>query len=237
MRYAPAMIQLQNLVASGAIGAPRLLQMFLQNGQFLDPAAPFHWKMDRDRAGGGAIVEYGIHGLDLARWVMGEATRVCATGRTWVAERQLADATGSARVNVDDSTAWLMEFASGAIGVCHAGWATVGRPPGLEFRVFGDQGAISCTLWDDLPGSQRLDIAGADGHFRPAKIQLALALPGEADAPWWRAWPAALIRHFVDEIQSTTNVSPTFDDGVRAQGLLDAIVRSMREGRWMVVPL
>ena len=37
---------------------------------------------------------------------------------------------GFAPVDVDDATAWLMEFAGGAIGVCHAGWATVGPTTG-----------------------------------------------------------------------------------------------------------
>ena len=76
---------------SGALGTPHLLQAFQQNGQFLDPATPFHWKMDRARTGGGAIVEYGIHTLDLARWIMGDITSVCATGRTWIPTRPLPD--------------------------------------------------------------------------------------------------------------------------------------------------
>src|SRR3954469_10725808 len=117
-RFSPAMLSLRELVVGGEMGEPRLLQAFQQNGQFLDPATPFHWKMDRARTGGGAIVEYGIHTLDLARWIMGEATRVSATSRTWTPERELADGSGRSRVEVDDSTAWMMEFASGAIATC-----------------------------------------------------------------------------------------------------------------------
>ncbi|HET7601891.1 MAG TPA: Gfo/Idh/MocA family oxidoreductase, partial [Gemmatimonadales bacterium] len=71
LRYAPAMLRLREAVAGGVIGEPQLFQAFQQNGQFLDPHAPRHWKMERQRTGGGAIVEYGIHTLDLARWIMG----------------------------------------------------------------------------------------------------------------------------------------------------------------------
>src|SRR5829696_9704697 len=96
LRFAPSMLMLKELVTSGALGTLHLLQAFQQNGQFLDPATPFHWKMDRARTGGGAIVEYGIHTLDLARWIMGDIRSVCATSRTWVPTRPFSDEHGFA---------------------------------------------------------------------------------------------------------------------------------------------
>jgi predicted dehydrogenase len=235
MRYAPAMLRLRELVAGGDIGTPQHLQAFQQNGQFLDPAAPFHWKMDRERTGGGASVEYGIHTLDLARWIMGEAASVCAVGRTWIPARLLPGG-GSATVAVDDSAAWLMTFASGATGVCHAGWATAGRPPGLEVRVFGSRGAARCVLSDDLPGAQGLWLAGMDGHFAPAAIPARLSAEMPIGGPWWYRFPAHLIHRFVAEIRSDERSGPDFSDGVRAQELLAALLVSMQERRWIDLP-
>jgi predicted dehydrogenase len=235
MRYAPAMLRLRELVAGGEIGTPRHLQAFQQNGQFLDPTAPFHWKMDCQRTGGGASVEYGIHTLDLARWIMGEATSVCAVGRTWVPERPLPGG-GSATVAVDDSAAWLTTFASGATGVCHAGWATAGRAPGLEVRVYGSRGAVRCALSDDLPNAQGLWLAGMDGHFAPAEVPARLSAEMPADGPWWFRFPAHLIRRFVAEIRSGERSGPDFSDGVRAQELLAALLVSMQERRWVDLP-
>src|SRR5829696_5781147 len=96
LRYAPSMLMLRELVTSRALGTPHLLQAFQQNAQFLDPATPYHWKMDRLRTGGGAIVEYGIRTLDLARWIMGDIASVCATSRTWVPTRPFSDEHGFA---------------------------------------------------------------------------------------------------------------------------------------------
>ena len=236
LRYAPSMLMLRDLVTSGALGTPHLLQAFQQNGQFLDPATPYHWKMDRARTGGGAIVEYGIHTLDLARWIMGDIRSVCATSRTWIPTRALPDASGFAGVDVDDGTAWLLEFAGGAIGLCHAGWATVGRPPGIEVRVFGTTGAARCILSDDLPGAEGIWIAEADGHFRQADIpaQFSARMPETGD--WWFRWPAHLIRSFVAEIGASKSAGPTFEDGVAAQEALATVLRAVNERRWVDLP-
>ena len=234
LRYAPAVMRLKELVDDGTIGRPYMLQMFLQNGQFLDPATPRHWKMTREQAGAGAVVEYGIHGLDLARWLLGEPTRVCATGRTLIPERLLADGSGPVPIDVEDSCAWLMEFAGGALGVAHAGWATVGRAPGLELRVYGANGAARCVLADDLPGSESLQVAAAtDQRFLPAAIPDRLQTPLPLSEPWWRRFHQNLIRHFVDEIRTGTGAAPTFADGARDQAVLEAVITSMHEGRWV----
>lgn len=234
-RAAPAAMRLRELVASGELGEPHLLTAFQQNAQFLDPARPFHWKMDPTRTGGGAIVEYGSHTLDLARWLMGEATRVCATGRTLVPNRPSGEG-GTRHVEVDDSTAWLMEFARGATGICHAGWATVGRPPGLELRIFGSRGAAEVFLSDEVPGDEALLVAGVDGRFLPAEIPSRLFKRLPDLGAWWRTWPGHLIRQFVAEIvDDAPTLGPTFSDGVRTQELLAAVATSMRERRWVEV--
>jgi predicted dehydrogenase len=55
--------------------------------------------------------------------------------------------------------------------------------------------------------------------------------------PWWSRWPAHLIRRFVAEIAADATVGPTFTDGVRAQELLEAVLVSMRERRWVDVAI
>jgi predicted dehydrogenase len=233
LRYAPAMLMLRELVVTGTIGTPQLLQAFQQNGQFLDPAAPFHWKMDRARTGGGAIVEYGIHTLDLARWIMGDITSVSATSRTWIPTRSLPDGSGFANVDTDDGTAWLLEFDGGAIGLCHAGWATTCRPPGIEVRVFGTTGAVRCILSDDLPGAQGLWVAKADGYFRESEVPTTFSARMPESGPWSFRWAAHLIRSFVAEIHNGESVGPTFEDGVAAQEALAAVIIAVTERRWV----
>jgi predicted dehydrogenase len=234
MRYAPAVRALKAIVASGELGELHLLEAFQQNGQFLDPGKAFHWKMDLVRTGGGAIVEYGIHTLDLARWLMGEAVSVAAISRTLVPSRP--DTAGGTRpVKVDDSTGWLMAFAGGAIGVCHAGWATAGRGPGLELRVYGAQGAAICRLSDDLPGGEALLRTDADQRLVPVEIPVEFSADAPLDWPWWRRFNYGLIGDFIAEINGDLEPSATFADGLAAQELLAAVQTAAWEQRWITV--
>jgi predicted dehydrogenase len=225
VRHSPAMMRLHELVTSGAIGEPHLLLGLQQNGQFLDPAKPFHWKMDRARTGGGAIVEYGIHTLDLALWLGGPVRRAQAIGQTLIPSRPLPDGSGVRPVTVDDSTGWLIEYQNGGKGIGHAGWATPGRTPGLEIRVYGSKGAARVELSDEHPGDEALWLAGPDGHFERQE------LPDPDGRPWYIAWIGALIYDAVNEILGRPHRGdPTFADGARAQSLLDAMLRSMETG-------
>jgi predicted dehydrogenase len=238
MRYAPAMIQMRRLMTSGAIGQPYLMELFVQNGQFLSPAKPRHWKMTRAHAGAGAVVEYGIHGIDLALWLFGDVRRVMAAGKTFVGERPDPRGEGFLPVDVEDSCAWLMEFANGALGVAHAGWSIAGRPPGFEVRIYGSEGAVECRLADDLPGSESLRRASpGEQRFEPAAIDLDAQTVLAADTPWWLRFQHNLIRHFLAEIERGVAHSPTFEDGARAQEVLEGIVLSMNEDRWVSLPL
>jgi predicted dehydrogenase len=225
VRYSSAMTALHDLIEDGAIGAPHLVLALQQNGQFLDPAKPFHWKMDKTRTGGGAIVEYGIHTLDLALWLGGPVRRAQAIRQTLIPERPLPDGLGMRSVTVDDSTGWLIEYENGGKGIGHASWATPGRAPGLEIRVYGSKGAARVELSDAYPGDEALWVSGPGGNFE------RLTLPVPASRHWYEQWIGALIDDTVDEILGRAHRGdPTFADGARAQDLLDAALQSMETG-------
>lgn len=56
---------------------------------------------------------------------------------------------------------------------------------------------------------------------------------------WAYRFPANLIRirHFVEEVGSGGRPEPTFEDETRARELLEALLVSMREERWVALPL
>jgi UDP-N-acetyl-2-amino-2-deoxyglucuronate dehydrogenase len=79
---------------------------------------------------GGALLNQGVHTLDLLVWFFGEPVRVDARSRLLSHER----------IEVEDTLAAILEFRSGALATVHA---TTGAYPGLAARlqVMGTRGS------------------------------------------------------------------------------------------------
>ncbi|MBA3414078.1 MAG: Gfo/Idh/MocA family oxidoreductase, partial [Chloroflexia bacterium] len=76
-RYAPATVEAERLIRDGAIGAPFLLKAAMEF--YLRPAAAGdNWRLRQDHAGGGVLLDSGIHTMSVARLLMGEMVEVAA---------------------------------------------------------------------------------------------------------------------------------------------------------------
>ena len=226
-RYSPALRRLRELVREGYVGRPHTLIVYSQNPQFLDPSAPLHWKMERARTGGGVFVEYGSHSLDLARWIVGELTEVCANMRTVVPERPDPRGGPPRAVDVDDVCSWLASLDGGVEAVFHASWASLAQPWG-DLAVFGDAGALVWRRRDDawpfaellgataaVPGSRAAGPAPPAHRGPRVGDDVAGVLHGESRAPLRGRGP-----------RGAPPEGPTFLDGYRAQLALDALATS-----------
>ena len=69
-RHYPAVARARALLEAGQIGRPLWLRMILGHGG--RPGYEQEWKLSRRRCGGGALMDPGIHLLDLARFFLGE---------------------------------------------------------------------------------------------------------------------------------------------------------------------
>jgi predicted dehydrogenase len=101
----------------------------VQAGFAIDVGEPTQWRLKRDLAGGGALMDVGIYALQATRYLSGEEpTEV-------VAFEQKTDPVKFAEV--DQSMTWQMRFPSGALASCttsyDSGFAT-------HFRVVAQRG-------------------------------------------------------------------------------------------------
>jgi predicted dehydrogenase len=236
-RYSPALQYLRQLVTDGYVGRVHSITVTSQNPQFMDPAAPLHWKMQHARTGGGVFVEYGSHSIDLARWIVGELTEVCANALTVVPER-LDPASGVVRpVDVDDICSWLARMGGPVEGVFHASWVSL-LPPWGDLAVFGDRGAL---IWRRTDGPWPFgEVLGGtidSPDLSPLAVPASLLDGLEWATTWRELLMGNLVRRFVDEaLGHVPTEGPTFTDGYRVQLVLDAIARSLIERRWVGVP-
>src|SRR5262249_5878993 len=235
-RYSRALRHLVDLVHEGRIGRIHSLAVYSQNPQFMSPAGPLHWKMERARTGGGVFVEYGVHSLDLARWVVGEPVAICGNAVTVVPERA-TPAGGRATVDVDDVCSWLVAFANGAEGLFHASWASLPQPWG-DLAVFGERGALVWRRHDARwPFAELLEATLEAPTLHAVPLPETAATAPEWATTWRGGFMGAPARRFVAEVMGEAAVEgPTFEDGYRVQLALDALATSLTERRWVAIP-
>ncbi len=94
-RRVPAAAYLRQLVAAGRLGTIRHVRAAYLQDWIVDPQYPLVWRLQRDRAGSGALGDIGAHIVDLTQYLTGQLiTGVSALTETFVRERPLPVAAG-----------------------------------------------------------------------------------------------------------------------------------------------
>ena len=122
--YKPLARTLQGLLASGAIGDLRFIQVNAIKLQHLR-----NWRADASQAGGGALFEGGVHWVDFIAHLgpAVKATRVVRAGEG----------------GIERSSLMVFEYEGGAVGTLTHSWETPGRLQGLQLsRIAGTRGSI-----------------------------------------------------------------------------------------------
>ena len=84
-RRVPAIGLARRLVAEGRLGEIRHVRAQYLQDWIADPAAPFSWRLDKDKAGSGALGDIGAHVVDLTQFITGQRlTGVSALLETFV---------------------------------------------------------------------------------------------------------------------------------------------------------
>jgi predicted dehydrogenase len=229
-RMAPERRRLKTLLAEGALGALRRVEVAwtLAGRAGRDPR--WCWQVD-PAAGGGTLLAFGSHVVDYLAWLLGPLRAVSAQLSVRRPIRHAATGATSAEDTVD-ALALLGDGTPVAVGI-----STVtpgGR--GHWLSVYGERGALvvgNPNLEDVVTGT-RLYRAGPEGNaLEPVEVA-ALPAAGDGRLTLFRELAGA----FVAAIQSgrASDDLPTFRDGWRAQVVLDALRRSHESRTWMDVP-
>jgi predicted dehydrogenase len=241
-RYSPAIRQIQRWIEDGTLGEIFHVHGLEQNSQFLDPMYPLRQvsaDADTSRIIPSSIVGYGSHLVDLVRWCAGEYSAVIGSMHNYIPERLVRGYEGLQRLPIDDGTVALVEFTSGAQGILQTSYVAVGNYPGVELRVYGSKGAVVARLVEEFGVAETLTFATPeDVEFKPVELPQDQFPPGTSvRTPWAELYYRNLVKHFVDEILDDRPAECTFYDGAKSQEIVDAIVQSHSERRWVSLPL
>ena len=229
-RYTPAARYVKQLIEEGALGRIYHCNVTYAQGHLTDPDAPRAWRMHRAVAGTGVLGDLGSHTIDLARWWMGtEIASVTGRLTTFTGERPLPGANGSRRmapVDVDDEATWLASFANGAEGAFFTSRNATGHSNQIRAEIYGSEGGL---IYDN--GVRETLQASLGPAMWKRSAWAALPVPSSL----LREERKNAIVFSVEDVLLGTRVAPTFEDGVRAQEVIQAVVDSAAARRWVDV--
>ena len=223
-RFADANVALKQAVDAGTLG--RLVQgdayVKWYRGQAYYDSADWRgsWRLD----GGGALMNQAIHQVDLLLWLMGPVEEVFAYATTATHER----------LEVEDTLVAVLRYRSGALGQIAAATSLwPGRAKELDLH--GELGAV--TVRDDA--LVRWDVRDADEEDADEEEAATMLRRYGSAQTGGAADPMAISfenhrRQYADVLAAIDEDRPPAIDGregLRSVELVEAIYRSVREGR------
>jgi len=230
MRYETAIVEARALIRVGAIGEVRHGRTGSFHGSYLDPSRPISWRLHAASAGGGAMLDLGVHLIDALRFLLGEARLVTASARTVVATRPGADG-AEEPVDVDDWSWGELEFGAGAHVTVEASRIFLGAE-GLPFQLYGTEGSL---VGD--PDRGRLTLRRFDGREAAfhevargdpfVRVVETLRPPSRLSLGSFVDLHAAGLHHALLRVAGddpAPGLAPTLSDAAAAESIAHAIV-------------
>jgi predicted dehydrogenase len=241
-RRVPAIALARRLVEQGRIGEVRHVRAQYLQDWITDPDFPLVWRLQKERAGSGALGDIGAHIIDLTQYISGQSIQsVNAHLETFVKERPLPEessglsASGGAlrgAVTVDDTALWLARFDGGAVGSFEATRFATGRKNAIRIEINGSAGSLAFDF------ESMNELSYYDATEDPDVAGFRRILVTEPTHPYAGAWwpPGHLLGYehafthqvvdLVNAIVDGVDPEPSFVDGLRVQRVLGAVERS-----------
>lgn len=172
------------------------------------------WRATWDMDGGGALMNQGVHGIDLICWLMGGAKQVSGIARTQFHN-----------IPVEDTAVAVVEYNNGAIGTITG--ATITKPAEkTQFDIYCENGTIS---FGDA-GILKWNLNGEDVDVSSIDTEKSVAANDDPTAVLTNDH-GVLIADLVHCIETDTMPAIGLNDARKSVELILAIYQSSREGR------
>ncbi|UQZ86327.1 Glucose--fructose oxidoreductase precursor [Paenibacillus konkukensis] len=148
-------IRTRQAVQQGKLGKLVLGDAYLKYYRSPEYYRSADWRGTWEIDGGGALMNQGVHGVDIIRWIMGDVDSVFAYAAPLVRD-----------IEVEDTAVAVVKYRNGAFGVIQGATSV---NPGQEprFEIHGEHGSIvyadsGIKLWKTADGEEPPVIAAAE---------------------------------------------------------------------------
>ena len=204
------------MVQSGKIGS--LMYIRAAYGHGGRPGYDQEWRADADLAGGGELLDQGVHIVDLCRWFLGDFVQVIGMLGTWF--WQMAP--------LEDNGFALLRAAGGQVATLHTSWTQWKNL--FRMEIFGKDGYLLIEGLGGSYGTETLTIGIRRLESGPPIVE-SQEFPGP-DISWRAEW-----EEFKAAIQEGRQPLGNGHDGYQAARTIDAIYESARTGKVVDISL
>jgi predicted dehydrogenase len=251
-RRTPAVRLARRMIDEGKIGT-----IFHWRGAYLqdwivDPEFPLTWHLRKETAGMGPQGDLNSHSVDLARYLVGEISKVSCMTAQFIKERPLPNEAvsgtfsgtagqGRGAVTVEDAAFMTVRFENGALGSFETTRFAPGRKNYNTFEIYGSKGSLLFNLerMNELEYFNREDPPEQQGF----KTIMATEPVHDYMTAWWPPGHVIGYEHefvhavvdFMKAIETGEEIRPNFYDGLKEMQVLEAGLESAAKGREITV--
>ena len=251
-RRVPAIALAKQMIEEGLLGTIYHWRAVYLQDWIIDPKFPLVWRLQKEIAGSGPHGDLNAHITDLARYLVGEITEVVGMSKTFVKTRPLQEALADGglgakagakkgKVTVEDAMLFLAKFENGALGAFEATRFAAGRKNFNSFEVNGSKGSIVFNLerLNELQYFNRKD----DGRMQGFRTIICNEGSQPYNSAWWPSghiigWEHTFTHEFKDFIEAIAkgkDTQPNFEDGMKTQAVLEAVMVSADKKKWVKI--
>jgi predicted dehydrogenase len=182
---------------------------------------PGGWFADKEMAGGGPLIDLGVHRLDLALWLMGYPEPVAVSGSTYdyIAREEKVRQQGQ-HYTVEDLACGLVKFANGATLLLEASWAlNIRESEHMLTVLYGTRGSLE---QKNVEGGYQFVaeiFAEENGNIFTKTLEKR------------KAYTPTAYHEFVDSILEKRPPLATGEEGLKVMKILEGIYKSAQTGK------
>ncbi|TSB46030.1 Gfo/Idh/MocA family protein [Alkalicoccobacillus porphyridii] len=188
---------------------------------------PGGWFADKERSGGGPLIDLGVHVIDLCWYLMGKPKVVSVTGNTYQKLGNRANIQNksyykaadfdSSKNSVEDLANALIRFENGASLMVDVSFTLHAQKEAMDVSIFGDKGGATIEPKLEIITEKHDTMLNLTPQIDALTFDFVAGFQNE-------------VNHFVDCVQGKeTTISPV-EDGVEIMKILSAVYHSSETG-------
>lgn len=216
MRFHTYHQKLAELVSEGRLGEITALRAQMSCWY---PEMPDCWRQQKELSGGGALMDMGIHGVDLIRYITGlEVIRVDAM-----------ISNNTFNYGVEDCGGIMMKLSNGAICYVDAYFNVPDDASQSKLEIYGTKGcAVATGTLAQVEGGNLEVICSCDDNRYKAMQDRTETLPIEIEVEFGNMYTKE-IESFGESILSGSEVLISGDDAIASQAVIEAAYMNSSE--------